>query len=47
MRGCESDENAGVGDEGGVVVVSTGGVVDVCLCMGCGGVDGEWVWDLD
>ena len=22
--------------------VRTGGVLDVCLCLGCGGVDGEW-----
>ena len=30
--------------------VRTGGVLDVCLCSGCGdvgGVGGEWVWDLD
>ena len=26
----------------------TGGVLDVCLCLGCGGgVCGEWVGDLD
>ena len=27
--------------------VETGGVLDVCLCFGCGcvgGVGGEWVW---
>ena len=23
--------------------VVTGGVLDVCLCFGCGGVGGEWV----
>ena len=23
--------------------VGTGGVLDVCLCFGCGGVGGEWV----
>ena len=23
--------------------VRTGGVLDVCLCLGCGGVGGEWV----
>ena len=23
--------------------VGTGGVLDVCLCLGCGGVGGEWV----
>ena len=30
--------------------VWTGGVLDVCLCFGCGGVDGvggEWVGGLD
>ena len=29
--------------------VRTGGVLDVCLCLGCGGVggvDGEWVGGL-
>ena len=28
--------------------VGTGGVLDVCLCLGCGGVggvDGEWGFD--
>ena len=25
--------------------VGTGGVLDMCLCFGCGG--GEWVGDLD
>ena len=25
----------------------TGGVLDVCLCLGCGGVGGQWVGDLD
>ena len=23
--------------------VGTGGVLDVCLCLGCGGVVGEWL----
>ena len=27
--------------------IGTGGVLDVCLCFGCGGVGGEWVWGLD
>ena len=30
--------------------VRTEGVLDVCLCLGCGGmggVGGEWVWGLD
>ena len=30
--------------------VGTWGVLDVCLCSGCGGVVGvvgEWVWGLD
>ena len=27
--------------------VGTGGVLDVCLCFGCSGVDGEWVGGLD
>ena len=25
--------------------VGTGGVLDVCLCLGCSGVGGEWVGD--
>ena len=25
--------------------VRTGGVLDVCLCLGCGGVSDEWVGD--
>ena len=27
--------------------VGTGGVLDVCLCFGCGGEGGEWVVGLD
>ena len=27
--------------------VRTGRVFDLCLCLGCGGVGGEWVGDLD
>ena len=27
--------------------VGTVGVLDVCLCFGCGGVGGEWVGGLD
>ena len=27
--------------------VGTRGVLDVCLCLGCGRVDGEWVGGLD
>ena len=30
--------------------VRTGGVLDMCLCFGCGGVGGvggEWVWGMD
>ena len=27
--------------------LGTGGVLDVCLCFGCGGVCGEWVRGLD
>ena len=27
--------------------VGTGGVLDMCLCFGCGGVGGEWVRGLD
>ena len=27
--------------------VGTGGVLDLCLCFGCGGVGGEWVGALD
>ena len=27
--------------------VGTGRVLDVCMCLGCGGVGGEWVGGLD
>ena len=27
--------------------VGTGGMLDICLCFGCGGVGGEWVGGLD
>ena len=27
--------------------VGTGGVLDVCLCLGCGGAGVEWVGGLD
>ena len=27
--------------------VGKGGVLDMCLCFGCGGVVGEWVGGLD
>ena len=27
--------------------VGTERVLDVCLCFGCDGVCGEWVWGLD
>ena len=27
--------------------VGTGGVLDICLCFGCGSVGGEWVGGLD
>ena len=27
--------------------VGTGGVLDVCLCLNCGCVDGEWVGSLN
>ena len=47
----------GVGGEGGEWMrelglgftnhVGVGGVLDVCLCFGCGGVGGDWVGDLD
>ena len=26
--------------------VGTGGVLDVCMCLGCGDVGGEWVGSL-
>ena len=35
---------------GFTIPVGTGGLLDVCLCFGCGGVGGvggEWVWGLD
>ena len=41
------DERIGLGF---VNPVGTGGVLDMCLCFGCGGVGGvggEWVWGLD
>ena len=40
-------------DSGFTDPVKTGGVLDVCLCLGCGGVGGvgdgggEWVGGLD
>ena len=47
----------GVGGEGGEWMrefglgftnpVGTGGVLDTCLCFGCGGVGGGWVGGLD
>ena len=27
--------------------VGIGGVLDVCVCFGCGGVGGEWIGGLD
>ena len=27
--------------------VGTRGLLDMCLCFGCGGVGGEWVGGLD
>ena len=27
--------------------MGTRGVLDVCLCLSCGGVGGEWVGDMD
>ena len=27
--------------------VGIGRVLDVCLCLGCGGVGGEWVGGMD
>ena len=29
------------------IPVGTGRVLDVCLCLGCGGVGGEWVGVFD
>ena len=46
-RGWEGDEcMRGLG-LGFINRVGTGGVLDMCLCLGCGGVRGEWVWGLD
>ena len=30
-----------------LLVRGVGGVLDMCLCFGCGGVGGEWVGGLD
>ena len=34
-------------DLGFTNTVGTWGVLDMCLCFGCGGVGGEWVGGLD
>ena len=43
--------SGGVGGEGGAInPVGTGGVLDICLCLGfggVGGVGGEWVGVMD
>ena len=38
------EENWGLGFSN---PVGTGGVLDMRLCFGCGGVGGEWVGGLD
>ena len=30
-----------------LLVRGVGGVCDMCMCFGCGGVGGEWVGGLD
>ena len=54
---CMCLAQGGIGDEKGEWIkglglgftnpVGTGEVVDVCLCLGCSGVCGEWVGGLD
>ena len=46
-RGGLVDERIGVWGLGFTNHVGTGGVLDVCLYLGCGGVGGEWVCGLD
>ena len=49
-RGCRGGEWMRVLGLGFTNHVGTGGVFDVCLCLGCGGVgcvDGDWAGDLD
>ena len=41
--GCEWMRELGLGFTN---TLRTGGVLDMCLCFGCGGVGGEWVGGL-
>ena len=43
MRGVGGVYVFGSGSVWGENPVGTGGVLDVCLCLGCGGVGEEWV----
>ena len=42
--GCEWMGGLGLGVTNHVIAM---GVLDVCLCLGCGGVGEEWVGGLD
>ena len=46
QRGWRGGEWRGLG-LGFTNPVGTGGMLDMCLCLGCGGVGGEWVWGLN
>ena len=46
VGGEEGEWRRGLG-LGSTNPVGAGGVLDVCLSFGCGGVGGEWVWGLD
>ena len=43
-RGIEWMRELGLGFNN---LAGTGGVLDMCLCFGCGGVGGEWAGGLD
>ena len=43
-RGGEGMRELGLGFNN---PLGTGGVLDMCLCFGCGGVGGEWLGGLD
>ena len=43
-RGWKGSEWMRVLGLGFTNAVGTGGVLDVCLCFGCGVIGGEWAW---